>query len=293
MSRRKKKKVNGRFYIFCAIVLIVVILLCYFGGKALFGKDENQPPNGSNTTMGAIQGSDQGDADPASTGKLEIPLVTSEDGTPVSSKATIANTESYYQDAYIIANPDAYNCIVNRKYNLPSDYVPEDLVKVSVPFAQRSEEVKYMRKDANDALTEMFNAAKEEAGHELYGASGYRSYAIQTSLFNGNAQRKGSIEVANKVSALPGQSEHQLGLAMDITAKSMNFTLTEDFYNTPEGKWVTENCYRFGFIIRYPADKTEITGYLYEPWHCRYVGKDLAKELSESGLTMEEYYGLA
>lgn len=302
MARHKKKKrIKGRFYVFCLILILIIGLAGYFGIKALFG-DQEGGPSGTDelASEGEIQASQQDDgavAEPETPPepekkKPEIPLVTSADGTPAASTATLANTESYYEGAVVIANPNDYHCIVNRKYNLPSDYEPDDLVKVSIPFAQRSEEVKYMRKDANDALNEMFAAAKEEAGFELYGASGYRSYNIQKSLFSGNAQRKGSIAEANKTSALPGQSEHQLGLAMDITSESMNFTLSDSFYDTPEGKWVTDNCHRFGFIIRYPANKEAITGYMYEPWHCRYVGKELAEELHSSGLTMEEYYGV-
>ena len=295
MARKKKKKINGRFYVICIVLILLIAACIYYGLKGVMGGgSEAGSQNAENTLQNqteetASSQEDQGEQK----APAEIPLVTSEDGTPAASCAVISGTEYLYDGAYIIANPESYTCIVNRKYNLAPDYEPADLVKVTVPFAQRSEEVKYMRKDANDALTEMFQAAKDEAGYVLYGASGYRSYNIQKSLFSGNVQRKGSIAEANKVSALPGQSEHQLGLAMDITSESMNFSLTDDFYNTPEGKWVTENCYRFGFIIRYPADKTEITGYMYEPWHCRYVGTELAKELYETGLTLEEYYGLA
>lgn len=285
MARRKKIRAKKRFFVFC-LILFIVVILCVAGIAKLLSGGESEN-TGNQEHNSAIDQQTQENAPP------EIPVVTSEDGTPALSAAVIPGTEYLYESARIIANPESYTCIVNRSYNLPSDYVPSDLVKVSVPFAPRMEEVKYMREDASKALSQMFDAAMEEGGYALYGASGYRSFKLQQSLFNTNVGRKGSIEQANLVSALPGQSEHQLGLAMDITSESMGYSLTEDFYNTPEGKWVTDNCYRFGFIIRYPADKTDITGYLYEPWHCRYVGTELAKQLYESGQTLEEYYGLA
>ena len=263
-------------------VILAASLLCTGCGSDNKPKDETDLPS-SNV---------KSEANPDQQTIPEIPLVLSDDGTPVSSTAVIDNTQHLYEGAMVIANPNDIHCIVNRTYNLPSDYEPDDLVKVSVPFAQRQEDVKYMRKEASEALSEMFQAASEEQGYALYGASGYRSYAVQKTLFSNNIGKKGSVDLANATSALPGQSEHQLGLVMDVTTEAMNYTLSESFYDTPEGKWLAENCHRFGFIIRYPKEKVDITGYAYEPWHCRYVGKELAKELYEADLTLEEYYGI-
>ena len=191
-----------------------------------------------------------------------------------------------------LAEPDSLYVLVNKEFHLSPNYEPEDLVQVEVPFAPgRSSDVQRMRSEASGALTQMFNAAKDEKGYELYGASGYRSYAVQRSLFNSNVSRFGSEASANFLSAKPGQSEHQLGLAMDLTVPSLNYRLKYEFENTEEGQWVAENCWRFGFILRYIKDKTNITGYSYEPWHVRYVGKDLARYLYDNNLTLEEYYG--
>lgn len=191
-----------------------------------------------------------------------------------------------------LADPDNICVLVNKEFHLSPKYEPDDLVTVKVPFAPgRSWDVQRMRADASAALTQLFNAAKEEKGYELYGASGYRSYIVQRSLFNSNVARFGSEASANFLSAKPGQSEHQLGLAMDLTVPSLNYRLKYEFEDTEEGKWVAENCWRFGFILRYIKDKTNITGYSYEPWHVRYVGKDLAKYLYDNNLTLEEYYG--
>ena len=137
-------------------------------------------------------------------------------------------------------------------------------------------------------ITETMFAAAKEDGIELAGVSGYRSYARQKAIFEANVQKKGEQE-ANRVSAYPGQSEHQTGLTMDVSSKSVNYALEEEFGESKEGKWLAEHAHEYGFIIRYPKDKEDVTGYVYEPWHIRYVGKELAAAVYESGLTLEEF----
>jgi len=145
-----------------------------------------------------------------------------------------------------------------------------------------------MRADAAKALEELFAAARE-AGYELSGVSGYRSYSRQRQIFINNILTKGK-EHTLKYSAVPGASEHQTGLAMDVSCKSLGYDLDTGFSETPEGKWLAQNAHLYGYIIRYPKGKAHITGYAYEPWHVRYVGKGLAKYLYENDLTLEEYY---
>lgn len=183
-------------------------------------------------------------------------------------------------------NPSSIVVLVNKQYDL-GDYEPDDLVTVEVPTVLENPEVKQLRKEAADQLKEMFKFA-EESGITLLARSGYRSYNTQTQLFESYASNHGE-EAANKYSARPGESEHQTGLAMDITSESVNYQLTEAFGETSEGIWVSENAHEFGFIIRYLQGKEHITGYIYEPWHLRYVGEELATEIYESGLTFEEY----
>ncbi|SHJ63261.1 D-alanyl-D-alanine carboxypeptidase [Dethiosulfatibacter aminovorans DSM 17477] len=191
-------------------------------------------------------------------------------------------------DEGIITNPEALDMVVNKQRTLPSDYVPEDLVKVEVETCLPNEEINQLREVASDALTRMFEGAEAD-GFTLVARSGYRSYNTQTALYNGYVSRHGQ-EYADKYSALPGQSEHQSGLAMDITAQSVGLQLEDYFGDTDEGKWVSEHAHEYGFIIRYPLGMEDITGYLYEPWHLRYLGVDLATEVYESGLTLEEYF---
>ena len=127
-----------------------------------------------------------------------------------------------------------------------------------------------------------------ESYDEIVPVSGYRDRAELEKIYNDSLLENGSVFTSQYV-ALPNRSEHQTGLSMDITSDSVNLQLTENFGDTDEGIWVAENAHRFGFIIRYPKDKEDITGYIYEPWHVRYVGEELAKKVYESGLTLEEY----
>lgn len=189
----------------------------------------------------------------------------------------------------IIANPNDILVLVNKERNLPADYEPEDLVIPDVPFPFEGDKPKkYMRQEAAKALEQLFVDA-QHAGVELYALSGYRSYKTQEANFNREARLKGE-SLANKTVAYPGQSEHQTGLAMDITRKSAPYLLDCEFGQTPEGIWLYQNCHRYGFIIRYPEDKEYITGYSYEPWHIRYVGREVAQYLYDNNLTLEEFF---
>lgn len=190
----------------------------------------------------------------------------------------------------IVENPGAIDVLVNRENNLPDTYVPEDLVKITeLPTVLSNPEINQLRAAAYEALKELFTAAKNEGGYDLYARSGYRSYSTQVSLYSSYVANHGQ-EAADTFSAKPGQSEHQTGLSMDITCEAMNYLLDDTFGETEEGKWVAENAHRFGFIIRYPKGKEKITGYMYEPWHIRFLGTDMATSVYESGLTLEEYF---
>ncbi|MBE7120795.1 D-alanyl-D-alanine carboxypeptidase family protein [Bacillus cereus] len=187
----------------------------------------------------------------------------------------------------VVTNPDSALVLVNKHRKLPDGYIPEDLTKPNVPFTSpKDKEKTLLRKDAADALEKMFQAAKEE-GLELTAVSGYRSYKRQQSLHNTYIKRQGKAE-ADSVSAIPGTSEHQTGLAMDISSKSAKFQLEPIFGETAEGKWVAEHAHEFGFVIRYLEDKTETTEYSYEPWHLRYVGNPYAAYIYKHHLTLEE-----
>ena len=133
------------------------------------------------------------------------------------------------------------------------------------------------------------DSAKSE-GIEFVICSTYRSYSTQDTIYHNYVSMYGA-DYANTISAYPGRSEHHTGWAVDVTSASMGYDLKQNFIEYPEGIWINNHCSEYGFIIRYPKDKTHITGYSYEPWHLRYVGVDVAKEITEKGLTLEEYLG--
>ncbi|MBR6968678.1 MAG: D-alanyl-D-alanine carboxypeptidase family protein [Ruminococcus sp.] len=154
--------------------------------------------------------------------------------------------------------------IANKTYGLPSDYNPGKILP-----------------EAQSAFEEMQAAAKKD-GITLTIVSGFRSYSYQGTLYNNYVARDGKAD-ADTYSARPGYSEHQTGLAMDLNNASRYFN------GSKEAKWIAANCWKYGFIIRYPEGKQDITGYMYESWHVRYLGKELAKEVYDSGLTLEEF----
>ena len=187
-----------------------------------------------------------------------------------------------------IASPDTVDVVVNKNRKLPSNYRPDDLVVPNVKFAfDGIQEKSHLRKEAAIALEKLFALAKQE-GIVLHAISGFRSEKYQQTVYRRNVETQGQVQ-ADKVSAKPGHSEHQTGLTMDVSANSVNNTLETQFANTIEGKWLKNNAHRAGFIIRYLKGKEHITGYSYEPWHIRYVG-DIAKEIYEKGITLEEYH---
>ncbi|MFC0015986.1 MULTISPECIES: D-alanyl-D-alanine carboxypeptidase family protein [Allobacillus] len=190
----------------------------------------------------------------------------------------------------VVGEPDSEQVIVNKDRKLPDGYEPPDLMIPDVTFKAVNEERKHLRKPAALALEKLFEAAEDE-GIELVAVSGYRRYETQVYLYNRNVEVKGK-EYADQYSAKPGHSEHQTGLAMDVSAASVAFDLVEAFEETPEGQWVAENAHEFGFVIRYPKGKSDITGYNFEPWHLRYVGPEIATSIHEQNVTIEKFFGL-
>lgn len=192
----------------------------------------------------------------------------------------------------VVADPESLVVLVNKQSMLPDNYEPSDLVEPDVPFIfEEKLEKRKMRKVAAEALEELFAAAKED-GISLAAVSGYRSRSTQESLYNLYVQRDGE-EAANQYSAKPGQSEHQTGLAMDVSGATGACAAQDCFADTEEAEWLAEHSHEYGFIIRYPEGKEEITGYQYEPWHLRYVGVEIATTIYEENLTLEEYIGQA
>lgn len=159
--------------------------------------------------------------------------------------------------------------VVNKSFCLSQDFVSDQK-------AESDAQIKQMISDAN------------AEGVSLIKLSGHRTFEYQTNLFNKYVAEMGEAS-AKKLSAWPGASEHQTGLAVDFGEASGYCQLDSCFENTESGKWLSENAYKYGFILRYPQGKEDITGYSFEPWHFRYVGKDIAKKIHEKDITLEEY----
>ncbi len=188
-----------------------------------------------------------------------------------------------------IDDPASLWVVVNKLRPLsPPSYTPSDLVSVPVPFVYAPQ----LRREAADAAVAMFAAFTAETGLGMQSQSAYRSYSTQVSVYTGWVAQKGQAG-ADLTSARPGHSEHQTGLAIDVSARPASCSLQACFANTPQGQWLAANAFRFGFVLRYPSGKTSITGYEFEPWHYRYVGMALATELNRTGITtLEEFFGL-
>lgn len=192
-------------------------------------------------------------------------------------------------DKAAAADPKSIAVLVNKELALPEDYEPSDLVYPDVRFTFKEKiEKRMMRSEAAKALEEMF-AGAEQDGIYLAGVSAYRSHSTQRSLFNRYVERDGEAK-AKTYSAVPGHSEHETGLAIDVSGSDGKCAAEDCFGGTKEAEWLAQHSAEYGFIIRYPEGKESITGYKYEPWHLRYVGKEIAADIFARDITLEEYY---
>lgn len=183
---------------------------------------------------------------------------------------------------------ETVDILVNKEHTLPADYVPSDLREVNVEFADYVEgERRTLRDEAAQALEELFKACNEDCGLQLVAVSGYRSYETQKEIYLRRLEESGADHV-EKYIARPGASEHQTGLAMDVATR-YDTALEERFADTEEAQWLQEHAWEYGFILRYPDGEEDVTGYAYEPWHIRYVGKQNAQEVISCGLVWESY----
>lgn len=193
----------------------------------------------------------------------------------------------FYGTEYNTDTSKDTSMLVNKFYLLGSDYEPDDLVTISQTYSWGDKGSQRTRKVTYDAFLDMWNAASSEQGYYLMVSSSYRSYSEQETVYNNYKKARGQ-KYADSIAARPGSSEHQTGLTLDIFSKSNSNKNT--FKDTDVAKWLKENCYRFGFILRYPEELVDVTGYNYESWHFRYVGTDIAKYIYENNISFEEYY---
>ena len=200
-----------------------------------------------------------------------------------------AAVASFDRAARSTDDPASLWVVVNKQRPLtPLDYVPADLVDVPVPHVF---EPRLRQAASVDALA-MFAAITAETGLRLQSQSAYRGFEAQTRVYNQGVDARGEASADASI-ARPGYSEHQTGLAVDIASLPAECALSACFAETPHGQWLRQNAWRFGYLLRYPADKVAVTGYEFEPWHFRYVGGDLATEMHRTGATtLEEFFHL-
>lgn len=197
--------------------------------------------------------------------------------------------QPHFSNVSTITNTNDRSMLINKYHKLPDDYEPENLVLtpsacvIGEDYSCQSE-TQYVVDEVAEAFQNMVDDAALE-GMQLKSIASYRSYAYQKNLYDYYASQNG-VAYADAYYARPGQSEHNSGLAIDVTIDDWNFTEIE---NAPKYDWLLEHMADYGFILRYPKDRVDITGYAYESWHMRYVGVQTAKEITQSGLTLDEY----
>lgn len=187
----------------------------------------------------------------------------------------------FYQNITPIKNPNSNLVLVNKFHYLPSNYIPYDLEKIDVKYAN---DHKYVRKEVKNAFEQLSHEAKQD-GYQIIAVSTFRSYRYQKNLYQYYVKEKGK-KYADNCSARPGHSEHQTGLSIDVMGENMDYDRFED---SNAFTWMKRHAHEYGFILRYPSGKEHITGFKYEPWHYRYVGKEAATTIYEKQLTLEEY----
>lgn len=188
-------------------------------------------------------------------------------------------------------DPESIEFVVNKAKPLPDTYTPKNLRNPNVASRLNPNEPQMLLRDEAAAALEKMFAGADRDGVKLVFGSGYRSYDLQKQFYDQYVASDGQ-QKADTYSARPGYSEHQTGLAADITTPDETCHLEICFEATPEGKWIADHAQEYGFIVRYPKDLESKTGYQYEPWHLRYVGIDISIKLYNTKQTLEEYFGL-
>lgn len=283
MSRKERARRRRIITITVTVVVAVVIIVAAAllikscaGKKNTDAADNNaisettqNVNNNSNNSVSSTQ------AESTENKSTEAATDNASDGKEKTSKGFTIETRNgaTYIDGYLIAN---------KTYALPSTFIPEN---PEVPVTEARSNTS-LDKDLMTAFRKM-QADATAKGLNIYIASGYRSYDYQVSLYNRYVANDGKA-AADTYSSRPGNSEHQTGLCFDLNS------IEDSFQYTNEGKWINDNCYKYGFCIRFPKGKDAYTGYQYESWHLRYVGEELAEKLYNNGdwISLEEYFGI-
>ncbi|MUT66598.1 D-alanyl-D-alanine carboxypeptidase family protein [Paenibacillus sp. NEAU-GSW1] len=284
-SRKQQRRTKLWFALVCVIAIAAFLLIRYENSIAQAPEEAANPQASTGVTASPSQ-TPQNTDEPAAATEAPSDEPAETDKPAATAKPKPTDDED---GMAVIAEPDSVTALVNKQNKLPENYEPADLVYPDVLFTFNEKiDKRKMRKEAATALEEMFDGAKSDGIH-LAGVSAYRSHATQKSLFERYVKKDG-LEKAKTYSAFPGTSEHETGLAIDVSGSDGKCAASDCFGGTPEAVWLADHADEYGFIIRYPDGKEDITGYKYEPWHLRYVGKDISSEIAEQGITLEEYF---
>ena len=274
----KKKKLKTLPKIILILLIIIVVALSIIPSKKEETKNNNQEVKEEKNKYEKLSYYKKENKKRYIAYEKENPTLTLEQ---IITYVNIGLDNPYYTNTKPADNLNTNLLLVNKYNYLTEDYVPSNLENISTTYARSGMQLVKEAKEAFETLSE--NAKKE--GMNVIAMSSYRSYDYQVNLYNNYVAQDGK-EAADKYSARPGYSEHQTGLAVDVYNLDLPYT---SFEETEEFTWMQKNAYKYGFILRFPKDKVDITGYQYESWHYRYVGKKVAKEIKDNNLTLEEY----
>lgn len=295
-KKKKKKKKSNNIYILLDIILIVIVIIFLHNIISSHNKPDNNQkeqdtpidkiPNSKKEKLEMLGNINEkidffnmDYLDRYISYKVKNPRI---DNEKIIVYVNIGLDNDFYTNQKDSPNKHTNTVLANKYYYLGSDYVPKNLTEINSNYSSGK---RLMVKEAAISFEEMAKAAKKD-GYNIRAVSTYRSYSYQTDLYNKYVKQDGK-EKADTYSARAGSSEHQTGLAVDVDNTKSTYT---KFGDTKEFNWMKENCYKYGFILRYTKENEFITGYVNEPWHYRYVGKDIAKYIYNHPMTYEEYY---
>ena len=292
--KRKKKLKTKNFLVFIIIIILIITSIIYGINKS---KNNNTNSKEQNKIENKDKVNDTKELTELEKAKKDLAYYKDEyeeaykeyreKNKDLSIEKVITNVNiglnyDYYTHTKATKDLNTNTILVNKYNYLTEDYIPENLQTVDKKYSSKTLQLVDYAKEAFEELSEA--ASKEN--YTVLAMSSYRSYQYQYNLYNRYVSTDG-VEAADTYSARPGYSEHQTGLAVDVYNGKEDFT---NFEKTKEYNWMQDNAYKFGFILRFPKDKVLETGYQYESWHYRYVGKEIAKYIHDNNLCFEEYY---
>ena len=268
------------------LILVIIFILAFKGCNSKKKNNDKTVPANTETTTDDNKTATENNSENIKSEETQN-ASTSSDNSSDYSGSQYADSQSVSSKGFSIQTINGITyvdgvLIANKTYSLPSDFIPQD---PEVPVTSQRSTTSLDRTLMSAWRTMQADASSQ--GLNIYIASAYRSYSYQVNLYNSYVARDGKA-AADTYSSRPGNSEHQTGLCFDLNS------IDDSFGDTAEGRWVNDNCYKYGFCIRFPKGKDAYTGYQYESWHLRYVGKDLAEKLYNNGawISLEEYFGI-